>query len=87
MSTRATENELGSLHEELARILKKEIQKEVVDKDGNVVRPAAILNVARQFLKDNNITATVDTKPMRELVDALPSFDDESPVQPGMPLQ
>lgn len=84
--SRATENELGSLHEELARILKTEIRKEVVDKDGNVVRPAAILNVARQFLKDNNITATIDNKPMRELVDSLPSFEDEDFVQKGMPL-
>lgn len=87
MSNRATEVILGSLHEELARILKEEINKTIVDKDGNIVRPAAILNVARQYLKDNNITATVDNKPMRELVDSLPSFDDDLPVQPGMPLQ
>lgn len=86
MTARATEDQLGSLHDELAKILKQEIGRTVVDKDGNVVRPAAILNVARQFLKDNNITATVDHKPMRDLVESLPSFDDDLAVQPGMPL-
>ena len=51
----ASNKELGELHGHLAKILKEEIQKENLDKDGNKVRNAAILNVARQFLKDNGI--------------------------------
>lgn len=51
----ATNKELGDLHGHLAKILTEEIQKENLDKDGNKVRNAAILNVARQFLKDNGI--------------------------------
>lgn len=51
----ATNKELGDLHGHLAKILKEEIQKENLDRDGNKVRNAAILNVARQFLKDNGI--------------------------------
>lgn len=51
----ATNKELGDLHGHLAKILTEEIQKENFDKDGNKVRNAAILNVARQFLKDNGI--------------------------------
>lgn len=86
MSKRASEDFLGALHNKLAEILTEEISKTVVDKDGNVVRPAAVLNVARQFLKDNNITSTLDNKPMKDLVEALPSFDDEDPAQPGCRL-
>jgi hypothetical protein len=51
----ATNKELGDLHGQLAKILTEEIRKENLDKDGNKVRNAAILNVARQFLKDNGI--------------------------------
>ena len=51
----ASNKELGDLHNHLAKILAEEIQKENLDKDGNKVRSAAILNVARQFLKDNGI--------------------------------
>ena len=51
----ASNKELGDLHGHLAKILSEEIQKENLDKDGNRVRNAAILNVARQFLKDNGI--------------------------------
>ena len=51
----ATNKELGDLHGHLAKILKEEILKEHLDKDGNKVRNASVLNVARQFLKDNGI--------------------------------
>ena len=51
----ASNKELGDLHGHLAKILAEEIQKENLDKEGNKVRNAAILNVARQFLKDNGI--------------------------------
>lgn len=51
----ANTKELGDLHGHLAKILAEEIQKEHLDKDGNKVRNASVLNVARQFLKDNGI--------------------------------
>lgn len=78
---KATEKVLGDLHSELARVLTKAIEPEPVVLDGEVVGHklnASALNVARQFLKDNNITATTDSKPVRDLVDSLPSFEDES---------
>lgn len=46
----ATENDLGELHNELARVLTK-----IVGADG---ASAAHLAVAAKFLKDNNITCT-----------------------------
>jgi hypothetical protein len=82
MSQKASETELSKLHNELASLLKQAIQPEpVLDREGEVVGTkinAAALNVARQFLKDNNITSTLDSKPMRELVADLPSFEDSS---------
>lgn len=58
MSARASETDLDSLHGELAKVLTKAIQPEPVVLDGEVVGHklnAAALNVARQFLKDNQI--------------------------------
>jgi hypothetical protein len=81
MSKKATENELSGLHAEIAKILKQGIQPEPIVVDGEVVgykTNAAVLNVARQFLKDNNITSTTDSKPVADLVDALPTFENES---------
>ncbi len=51
----ASNKQLEDLHGQLAKILADEIQKENIDKDGNRVRNASVLNVARQFLKDNGI--------------------------------
>lgn len=51
----ANNKELGDLHGKLAKILAEEIQKENIDSNGNKVRNASVLNVARQFLKDNGI--------------------------------
>lgn len=59
----ASNKELGTLHGNLAKILSEEIQKENLDKDGNKVRSAAILNVARQFLKDNGIESLGNEDP------------------------
>ena len=59
----ASNKELGDLHGNLAKILSEEIQKENLDKDGNKVRSAAILNVARQFLKDNGIESLGNEDP------------------------
>ena len=89
----ATENELSALHAELAGALAKAIKpKPILDSEGEVIghetSPAA-LNVARQFLKDNNITAALVPKsPLANLVEGMPDFGDESSAfQPGQKLQ
>lgn len=76
---KADEKELAGLHGELARVLKDAIVKEYVDEAGNPVPPpAAILNVARQFLKDNKIEAVAaEGSPLHNLAD-LPVFEDEN---------
>lgn len=76
--SKATENQLSELHGVLARVLKE--QMELTDEDGRV--NAAVLNQVRQFLKDNNITSTLDSKPMKDLVESLPSFEDEPSFHP-----
>lgn len=78
---KADEKELAGLHGELAKVLKEAITKEYVDEGGNPVPPpAAILNVARQFLKDNKIEAvSVEGSPLHNLAD-LPVFEDENVV-------
>lgn len=80
MSTKATERELSELHSQLATVLKEAIKPEdALDEDGNVVGKkynTAALNAARQFLKDNNITSSLDSAPVRSLIEDLPNFDD-----------
>jgi alanine-alpha-ketoisovalerate/valine-pyruvate aminotransferase len=79
---KATSDALGSLHEELAKVLTKAIKEGVPMKDdeGNVYvapAPAAILNVARQFLKDNNIDCAPEaTNPIGLLKEASLPFSD-----------
>lgn len=73
-SKRASENELSELHAELARVLTKAVQHK--DETGQPV--AALLSVARQFLKDNHIEGqAVPGSPLKELSD-LPVFDDDN---------
>lgn len=84
MSTSASQSELSALHAVLAQTLADAITNGVLtlDKDGNKVTiPAGanILNVARQFLKDNNIQATEASTGVKNLVAALPDFTEESP--------
>jgi len=77
---KADEKELGSLHGTLARVLKNELEKEYIDPDTGVKLPppAAILNVARQFLKDNKIEAiSAQGSPLHDLAD-LPIFEDDN---------
>lgn len=75
--SKADNNSLGDLHGVLANCLKEAMQPEpVMDKDGNEVGKrynAAILNVVRQFLKDNGVEALPSAnKPLQELAAALP---------------
>lgn len=81
---KADEKALGSLHGKLAEVLAEAISQPYFDeKTGAAVPPpAAILNVARQFLKDNKIEA-VDAvgSPLHTLAD-LPVFDEDDNVIP-----
>lgn len=72
----ASNKELGDLHGTLAKILAEEIQKENLDKDGNKVRNASVLNVARQFLKDNGIESLGrENENVKELEKVFLPFD------------
>ncbi|WAW10010.1 hypothetical protein NB640_12445 [Oxalobacter vibrioformis] len=65
MTKAAPKEKLGELHTALAEVLLAEIKKDET--------PAAILNVARQFLKDNGIEAlAVPTSPLGQLATVLP---------------
>jgi len=86
-TTAATEAVLSELHGEVARVLKVGMQPEPIVIDGEVVgykSNAAMVNVARQFLKDNNIQALIgSSKPLKNLVDSLPDFSDSSSFTAG----
>lgn len=82
---KTSSKEMDALHAQLARTLKEEIESftvpvEVKDEDGNTTKMprdkkglAALLNVARQFLKDNDVTAmAVPDSPLANLTDSLP---------------
>lgn len=67
-----TENKLKELHEVLA----DELLKRVKDPDAK----SSDLNVARQFLKDNNIDAVpAKDSPLEQLMNELP-FNEEKTV-------
>ena len=58
---------------ELHEVLANELLKRVKDPDAK----SADLNVARQFLKDNNIDAVpVEDSPLQKLIEELP-FDEK----------
>jgi hypothetical protein len=81
---KADEKALGSLHGKLADVLKDALSQDYIDPDTGMKLPppAAILNVARQFLKDNKIEAlAAEGSPLAGLAD-LPVFDDETTVVP-----
>lgn len=67
----ASSKVLGSLHEQLARVLSQMMEpvqhEEVLDEDGAVIKgkwteypPATVLAVAAKFLKDNSIFSGVE---------------------------
>lgn len=75
----AKSDALERLHEALAKTLSDAIMEGVPVKDdetgaiSKAPAPAAILNVARQFLKDNGIEAqAVQGKPLGNLASKLP---------------
>lgn len=80
---KADEKALGSLHGKLADVLREALEQEYLDDNGNKLPPpAAILNVARAFLKDNKIEAiAAQGSPLAGLAD-LPVFEDDENVVP-----
>jgi hypothetical protein len=79
---KADEKSLAGLHGKLAEVLKEALEQEYLDPDSGIKLPppAAILNVARQFLKDNKIEAVSAVgSPLHNLAD-LPVFEDDNVV-------
>lgn len=77
---KADEKELAGLHGKLAEVLKEAISRDYFDEatGEKLPPPAAILNVARQFLKDNKIEAmAAQGSALGDLSD-LPIFDDDN---------
>lgn len=80
--SKATEKELTNLHAELARVLKDAVGKDYTSEDNPTgLPPAAILNVARQFLKDNLVIADPNVSPDLKQMMELPVFDEDGEVQ------
>jgi hypothetical protein len=81
---KADEKALGSLHGKLADVLREALEQDYSDPEtgAKLPPPAAILNVARAFLKDNKIEAiAVSGSPLAGLAD-LPVFDEDENVVP-----
>jgi len=69
-------DKLKELHEELAKVLLEKVK--------HPEAKASDLNVARQFLKDNNIEAIpVEHSPLKALVDEMPFTVEENIVYDG----
>lgn len=68
MSTSASKSRLNELHEMLAEVLIEDLKQSIADK---IPLPAANLGVIRQFLKDNEISASLEADDMRQLRDAF----------------
>lgn len=81
---KADQKALEGLHGQLAKVLAEALSKPYADEMGNPLPPpAAILNVARQFLKDNKIEGVAAPgTPLADLSD-LPVFEDDNivPIQ------
>ena len=60
----ASQSKLAELHEMLAEIMLEDLKQ---SKEEGIPLPAANLGVIRQFLKDNDITASVDANDMLKL--------------------
>ena len=71
MSKAASKSALEELHEMLAEVLIADLKQSKID---GIPLPAANLNAIRQFLKDNNVTASIEAEDMKELRD---EFEDE----------
>lgn len=77
---KSTEQELSALHGAVAQVLRKQIEEEItiINEDGEsqtiMNASPATLGVAIKFLKDNNITASIeDDENMSDLDELLKS--------------
>lgn len=79
---KADEAALGGLHGKLAEVLKEALSQDYKDPETGIKLPppAAILNVARQFLKDNKIEAVAAPGTALHNLSDLPVFDDDNVV-------
>lgn len=68
MSTSASKTKLNELHEMLAEVLIEDLKQSIAEK---IPLPAANLGVIRQFLKDNEITASLEADDMLQLRDSF----------------
>lgn len=68
MSKAATQSKLAQLHEMLAEVFIADL---IQSKEEGIPLPAANLGVIRQFLKDNEITASIEEDDMLALRDAF----------------
>lgn len=64
MSKAAKKGALEELHEMLAEVMLEDLRQ--AKKDG-IPLPAANLNAIRQFLKDNDVTASIEAEDMQQL--------------------
>ena len=64
MSKAAKKSALEELHEMLAEAMLEDLRQ--AKKDG-IPLPAANLNAIRQFLKDNDVTASIEAEDMQQL--------------------
>ena len=78
---KADEEAMGSLHGELANVLATLLKGSIDPETGMKVPPgAAVLSVARQFLKDNGIDAVRKQGSPLDTLSNLPVFDDDNVV-------
>ena len=74
--------------EKILEELHKTLAQELLDRIRSGEEKASILNVARQFLKDNGIEALpVAESPLKSLIDELPFDAEEEEEQLIQPLQ
>lgn len=76
--SKASKKDMEALHGALTRYLADAVSGSVKDADGNPVPPSpALLNVARQMLKDNHIEGpAVEGSDLKRISNNLPKFDD-----------
>jgi hypothetical protein len=79
---KTTSTEMDALHGQLAKTLKDAIEEAAGAEEKKGL--AALLNVARQFLKDNDVTASVvPGSPLAKLTENLPFLGDEFSEEDG----
>jgi hypothetical protein len=81
--SRASKEAMDGLHVQIATVLRDAIADVAGAEDKKGL--ASLMNVARQFLKDNEVTALgVPDSPLKNLADSLPfageGFGEDSPV-------